>query len=267
MQLIRRAIALLKTWKMKREIAHNLKINKGLSLTKYFAEQGIDPKRSVGDPAAFPGIAQRLAGFTAAISQYAKDHQTGVEPKDVHIQIGDSISDFMRGKSVNVDPRLNFGMAGSCSPHFAYTARALAPVLAAANLRVQTLTIGCFMGNALLGYQDYAYAQQDAADALKVIRTLWPTARVEVYGMPPVFDPYATHWQGTAREFFKAWVSNDGNAVYIDLLASFGGGFLGLFPRAQMSVDGVHLTPDAVEQFDGLIRYGRSAPPGSVLKV
>lgn len=261
----RRIIARIKTFKMKREIARNFRLNKTLDLAKFFAEQAVPPKTETIDPTAFPGIDRRLEGFSAAISGYAKARQTATVPQNVHIQIGDSLSDFFRGKSSIIDPRMNFGIAGTCSPHFGYVAEKLAPVLAACNLLVTTVTVGCFLGNALLGYQDFDEAVADAKRALGKIRTLWPKARIEIYGLPACFDPYVTLHQELARKFFVDLVQADSNAVYLDLLESFGGGFLGLFPRMELSSDTVHMTPEAQVDFDLMIGAGVNCPAGRTI--
>ena len=231
----------------RREIQKNLKLSRDYSVIKWLAQQGIEARDSVGDPHVFPRLDERIASYKKAVDDYcATPHNT-----DVVIGIGDSLMDFFRGHSGIICDQLNFGLAGSCSPHMAVVAEVMAAYLKSKGLRVRAVVIGCFMGNALLGYQKYDCAQRDALEALDTIRKLWPT-RIIVYGLPPVSDIYATLCQEQARQFFTAWVRNDVDARYLDILKAFSG-FLGLFPRVEFSLEGIHMTSRAQADFDDMI--------------
>lgn len=262
--MIRKLYAILKTHLLRRKIRKAQKGVKAFSLVKFITQEGIPTRKSVGDPQQFPGIDTRIRDFKTQITDYAKSVKaTKAKPKAVVIGVGDSLMDFFRGSSMNIDDRLNFGIAGTCSPHMLYVMKAVAPMLAEANLVVRAVVIGCLKGNALLGHQDYDSAEADCRDALNGARSLWP-CRIIVYGLPPVWDVYAMLYQETSREKFKEWISRDTDSVYLDILKRFSGPW-GLFPTVEDSLEGVHMTDEAKAEFDKMISEGLTAESGSTL--
>lgn len=251
--MIRKLYALIQTRLLRSKIRKAQEATKNFSLVKFMAQQGEPTRKSVGDPRQFPGIDTRIADFKTQIQAYAKSvGASKTNQKAVVISFGDSLMDFMRGDCINIDDRLNFGIAGSCSPHMKYVAEQVKDELAYHGLIVRAIVAGCFKGNALLGHQDYEAAEADCTSALDTMRAQWPGARLIVYGLPPVWDVYAMIYQDTSRKLFMAWVAHDPDAVYLDILARFAGPW-GLFPTVEDSLEGVHMTPAAKVEFDNMI--------------
>lgn len=262
--MLRKLYAILKTRLLRAKIRKAQREVKALSLVKFITQEGIPTRKSVGDPQQFPGIDTRIRDFKTQITDYAKSVKaTKSKPKAVVIGIGDSLMDFFRGSSINIDDRLNFGVAGTCSPHMLYIMKAVAPMLADAGLVVRAVVIGCLKGNALLGHQDYDSAEADCKEALDGARSIWP-CRIIVYGLPPVWDVYAMLYQETSREKFKEWISRDSDSVYLDILKRFSGPW-GLFPTVEDSLEGVHMTDEAKVEFDNMISEALTAESGSTL--
>lgn len=263
--MLRKIYALIQTALLRRKIRKAQAATKDFSLLKFMTQQGEPTRKSVGDPSMFPGIETRIGQYKDAIQRYAKaEGASKSNPKAVVAGVGNSLMDFLRGSSIQIDDRINFGLAGACSPHMLYVMRALAPALAEAGLIVRAIVIGCLKGNALLGHQDYDAAEADCKEALDGARALWPGARMIVYGMPPVWDVYAMIYQQTSREKFQAWVKADTDAVYLDILKRFAGPW-GLFPTLEDSLEGVHMTPAAKVEFDNMVGDALVAEAGSTL--
>lgn len=263
--IIDRISANFQTWRLRHKIKASLKKNLVFSAEKFFAEQGLQTIDRIPSPASFPGLEARIASFSEGIQSYAKEHGASPEkPVEVVIAVGDSITEFFKGHSKNIDDRLNFGIAGSCWPHFSLVIAAVAPLLEQYGLRVRAVLLGCG-GNGLLAHQSWAGFARDGRECFTATRKAFAFARIMVYGLPPVFDPYATILQETAQLWFKALVGSDANAVYLDILARFGGGLFGLFPKAWLSIDGVHMTPAGQFEFDDMITTGLTAPSWSTI--
>lgn len=263
--IVDRAVANFQTWRMRHKIKNNLKKSIVFSAEKFFAEQGIQTIDRIPSPEYFPSLPLHLSSFADGIKSYAQEHGASQEkPVEVVIAVGDSISEFFNGHSKNIDDRLNFGIAGACWPHFQLVIAAVAPILEQNGLRVRAMLLGCG-GNGLLGYQSWSGFARDGRECFLAARRTFAFARIMMYGLPPVFDPYATILQDTARIWFKALVASDANAVYLDILARFGGGFFGLFPKAWLSVDGTHMTAAAQFEFDGMITTGLTAQSWSTI--
>lgn len=263
--MIRKLYALLKTHLLSRKIRKAQKATKAFSLAKFITQEGTPTRKSVGDPRQFPGIDTRIADFRNQIRDYAKSvGASKAKQKAVKIGVGNSLMDFLRGSSCQIDDRMNFGLAGACSPHMLYVMRAIAPMLAEAGLIVRALVIGCLKGNALLGHQEYDAAEADCKEALDGARGLWPGARIIVYGLPPVWDVYAMIYQETSRKKFEEWVQADADAVYLDILKRFAGRW-GLYPTLEESLEGIHMTDVAKVGFDNMISDGLTAEAGSTI--
>lgn len=263
--LYSQVVAILKQYKMKNEIARNLKAGKVFSIVKYWETMNVPPIENIPDPTSFPKLQERLDGFSKAITEYAKEKKaTKLKPVKVTIAIGDSLTDFFRKYSAHIDPRLNFGIAGTCSSHFKLILQYVLPLLEKNNLIIENLLIGSFIGNALLGHQKYENAIADAKDVIYFARQNLPTTKFLLYGLPPVFDIYAMSFQQLARDFFIAIMNEDKNAVYLDIFDSFSGAF-GIMPKAEYSLEGVHMTPLGKYVYDEMIGLGLLAVPGSVI--
>lgn len=264
--LFSRIIAVLKTKWMERKIKQNLKIDEVLSIIKDNMQSGITPVTSFGDPRNFPNIQKHLDECKINIENYAKLHNASPENQvEVCIGVGDSIMDFFRNHSSNIPNEMNFGFAGSFAIVNTYVIEYLAPILAQNNLKVTTVVLGCLIGNFLLGHGDFDAGCRDATDTMRTARVNWPSARLIVYSMPPVFDIYAMKFQIPAFMFFVNHIRNvDNNAVYLDIWHSFAGPF-GIFPKASCSIDGIHMSPESQFIFDAMITNGKSIRPGGVL--
>lgn len=185
------------------------------------------------------------------------------------IGFGDSILKLTQYSLTSVDPLLNFGLSGSGSPDFAAIAEALLPTLENFGYsQPDAVIVGTFGGNPLLSYQDFEYVRAEAKFAFQKIRSLFPYAKIIVYGIPPVFDDYATHYADEFNKFLLTLVVADGNACYVDLYFRFAGP-LSIWPQMKMlpdtdtSSDGIHLTGKAIIEFDRCLR--RAVAPGVML--
>jgi len=250
---------------MEREVKKNLSTARTTFLMKYLATDKLETVMEMPDPSLFPNIEKRRQGYESAIEAYAKEHPN--VPADV--MMGDSLAEFLQGTSSPID--INLGLAGGSSTTMEYIARRLIECFKRNNVVVRSITMGCFFGNAVLYHQNYEAARRDATKCLHTLRELFPKAYFVIYGMPPVYDLYAAAFQFDAREFFLSWIASDkhdangdGGSCYLDICRAMGG-FLGIMPKAAMSLESIHMTPKGKEVFVKMIVVGIRSLPGTYI--
>ena len=109
---------------------------------------------------------------------------------------------------------------------------------------------GCYGGNPLLQKQPLDYTIQKSIEALNEVRKHYPWQRMIVYGLPPTVSIHVglNHQQFDGAMY--EWVFKDINAVFLPLQKKFTKLFI--WPKAVMTMDGVHLSPQGKEVFDNL---------------
>jgi hypothetical protein len=237
-------------------------LNAVASFYKWQTQLGKEPyKKSFG-----PHPGRQLAIQQSAI---AIDEHYHSGKKFTKIGFGDSILKLTQHKITAVDPLLNFALSGSGSPDMQAIAEALYPVLENFGYtQPDAVVLGTLGGNPLLSYQDYEYVCAEATIAFKKIRELFPYAKIILYGIPPVYDVYATHYAAEFNGFLMSLVTGDSNSCYVDLYFRFAGPLrifpeMKMFPTSENSMDGVHLTGKAIIEFNDCLE--RAAVPGVFL--
>lgn len=200
--------------------------------------------------------------YTDSIKRHANRNAENIVPQT--ISFADSLMDFPRNKICSVPERNNFSMAGSWSHHMGDMASLLQPILEENKVPVGYVVVGCLGGNPLLVCQEFHSVISEAVLALEKIRKLFPYAKMIVYGLPPCFNIWAMMHHFDFEKIVYNWVRQDGNAVFLPLQSKFGG-FMGLIPRIEMSVDGVHFSRKGVMIFDKLLNKAKKAKAGSIV--
>jgi hypothetical protein len=246
------ALIWLQTKTYEREYRRN--VRKSVLLDFYLSRMKPDPgiwkKES-------PAHRERLKGFTAGLNG---------APKGDTIAFGDSLIDLTRNRLRSVPSRLNFAISGSWANHMAQMAADIRPALERAGIygSVKYVIVGSLGGNPLLMRQPVDRTIEESHKALDAIRRLYPGARIIVFGIPPTISMYVNK----NALFFEAalyrWVLADRDAVLLPLQKRFAGP-LGLFPKAVMSVDGVHLSSQGAVEFDRLLEKAKKASPKSLV--
>lgn len=233
------------------------KVNLVASVYKWQHQLGVEPyKRQFGP---HPGI---VASVNASAVNIEAHYNSG--KKFNAIGFGDSILKLTQHKLTAIDPLLNFALSGSGSPDMAAIAEALMPTLENFGYtQPDTVVLGTLGGNPLLSHQDYEYIRAEALFTFRKIRQLFPFAKIVVYGIPPIFDVYATHYANDFNMYLLTLTTQDGNSCYVDLYFRFAGP-LSLWPQMKMipssdySLDGVHLTGKAIIEFDKCLNRAMS---------
>lgn len=264
--LYARFIYKLKTAKLQREIKRNLKLDKEFSIVKYWQQQQIPPVQSLNWQSYVPKIDVIIRErFVPELNKLADELKASpANPKPINIAFGDSLTDFLRGYSAVIDDRANCGIAGTYSELIQYVMQMISLILPKLGLIPVNIRMGCFVGNALLGYEAWEPAEKAMKSCLEVARRLFPESKFLIYGLPPIFDIYAVSHQDLVRKDLVEFVKSDKNSVYLDLQASFGKGLFSS-PQCEFSFEGVHETPEAKRIDDLLMKTGISAPAGSTI--
>ena len=108
-----------------------------------------------------------------------------------------------------------------------------------------------------MSYQDYNSVKQETETAFRSFRTLFPNARLIVYGPPPVYDPYVNLFIEDYEKFLYSLVLGDTNSVYLHLRSKFSN-HSGVYPDKKYSSDGVHLTKDGIQILDRMIQRAKT---------
>ncbi len=187
-------------------------------------------------------------------------------PKGDTIAFGDSLLDMTRKKLHSVPDSLNFSICGSWAHHMAQMAADIRPALKEAGIMksVRYVVVGSLGGNPLLMRQPVNVTIDQSLAALDTVRRLYPSVRIIVFGIPPTVSIYVNTNAVAFEAALYRWVLADRDAVLLPLQRQFAG-WLGLYPKAVMSVDGIHFSERGTREFDKLIEKGKQAPSKSLV--
>ncbi len=182
------------------------------------------------------------------------------------VAFGDSLLDMTRSRLRSVPDRMNFSISGTWAHHMARMADDIRPELIREGRyqSVKYVVVGSLGGNPLLMRQPADVTITRSCAALDSIRRLYPGARIIVFGLPPTVSLYVNMNAIPFEAALYQWVLADRDAVLLPLQRRFAGS-LGLFPRAAMSVDGVHFSERGAVEFDRLIERAKTVPSKSIV--
>ncbi|TFH40445.1 MAG: hypothetical protein E4G96_07500 [Chrysiogenales bacterium] len=240
------ALIWLQTKMHEREYRKNMR--KGVVLDAVLSRVKADPEIWTNENPTHP---ERLAQFTLNLRN---------APKSDTIAFGDSLLDLTRKRLNAVHPGLNFSTSGSWAHHMARMAADVRPALKRAGIygSIKYVIVGSLGGNPLLMRQPVDVTIAHSLEALDAIRRLYPAARIIVFGIPPTVSMYVNLNAPAFEAALYRWVLADRDAVMLPLQRQFAG-MLGLFPKAIMSVDGVHFSRQGTVTFDQLLEKGKRA--------
>lgn len=182
------------------------------------------------------------------------------------IAFGDSLLDLARLRLRAVPTDLNFAINGSAPYPVIMMARDIQTLLKTAGRYqdVRYVIVGSLGANPLLAHYPLDQTIRHSLAALDTIRTLYPSARIIVYGIPPTVDHY-TNTNAIPFELeLLRWVSRDRDARLLPFQRHFAGRF-GLMPRADMTHDGVHFSSKGIAVFDELLMKAKTATGGIIV--
>jgi hypothetical protein len=227
-------------WKQRREYQANIEKNKILSATIHLISESIDKNVPRGK---HPLHDSRLSLYKEVVSKW--------NTPEVNINFGDSLTDLSRKQVERVHDGV-FSISGSWANHMQMMAEDMQESLN--KFKIKNISVGCLGGNPMLVYQNYQGVVNDSLSCLNKIRQLYPSSRIIVYGLPPVFAIYATEHTYLFDTELQKWCNDDKNAKFISLKETFGTGFNKLFPSFYWSSDGVHFNPRGAARFAELIK-------------
>lgn len=176
------------------------------------------------------------------------------------VSFGDSYEAFMAGEIDDVLPAQNiFNIPGLRARQITQTIRACGP-----NLRAQAkiVFVGT-TGNDGLQYQPIENWESDLWNMLVVTRQEFPTAKICIVGLPPVYRVYPTKHSPRIELAMIRWMFQDGNSVVVTL-RQLSGAF-GIFPKARFTADGVHTTHQGKRKCAELFKRAINSFPGTVI--
>lgn len=239
--MLKKILDKITAWKQRRDYETNIKRSQEGAIITHLLSDTFN--KSV-ERVKHPFHDQRVKEYKAIIKKWKKK-------KYIDVNFGDSLTDMSREQIEKVHDAV-FSISGSWAHHMTMMVEDLADSLKKYN--VKNVSIGCLGGNPMLVYQNFDEIVKDSIQCLNKIREVFPEARVIVYGIPPVYNIYATtHSYDFDLEMLK-WVGNDKDARFISLKNHFGQGFASLFPQMLYSSDGVHFNPNGASVFADLIQ-------------
>jgi len=174
--------------------------------------------------------------------------------------IGDSILAQAKNRIDSIDYRLNHALGGMWAHHMLRLVNDMAPIFKKYNFIPKNIVVGTPDGNGILMHQEINSVNEQCIILLNRIRELYPNARIIVYGLPLTIVSYAIMNYTSYEKNLISWVWNDTNSVFIPLIKNFVEKNH-ILPKANMSSDGVHLTPTGQIMFGNLIEKGKSGDP------
>lgn len=212
------------------------------------SELNLQSNKNAYNPPSYPFFEKKVQDYIDHIEIYLPT------TKKVHINFGDSITDLARRFLPDIDGI--YSLSGSWSNHVYDMIRALTPVIYQEGIDVGKVSIGTLIGNPLLVYSNYDEALADAIKTLNLCRETFENAQMVVYGIPPVFNLWATEHSIELDLTYQKWCDWN-NAKFISLRDHFGSGLLKIFPTMKYSSDGIHLSPQAAIKLNALLRDAR----------
>jgi hypothetical protein len=229
-------------WKQRREYQANIKKSQIGAVLTHLMSVNFDTNK---ERTKHPFHDQRVKDFKALIETWKGKKET------IDVNFGDSLTDLSRKQIEEVHDGV-FSISGSWAHHMTMMVQDLAWHLS--SFKVKNVSIGCLGGNPMLVYQNFEEIVKDSIVCLNTIREKFPEARIIVYGIPPVYNIYATAHSYEFDLKMIEWVSKDKDAKFISLKNHFGKGFGRLFPQTSFSSDGVHFNPRGGRKFAELIQ-------------
>jgi hypothetical protein len=240
-KMLKRILDYITAWKQRKEYQNNIKRSQEGAIITHLLSDNFD--KSI-ERTKHPFHDQRLKDFKTVIKNWKKK-------KEVDINFGDSLTDMSRKQIEEVHDGV-FSISGSWAHHMKMMVEDLSSSLS--KIKVKNISVGCLGGNPMLVYQNFEEIVKDSIACLDKIREVFPEARIIVYGIPPVYNIYATtHSYDFDLEILK-WIGKDKDARFISLKNHFGQGFARLFPDMTYSSDGVHFNPNGANLFANLIK-------------
>ncbi len=175
------------------------------------------------------------------------------------IAFGDSILAMYRERWRSIPELFDFAVGGFWSHHMLNMAQIIKPALDSKGIMPANIVIGSLGGNPLLLHQEINSVIQKSYECLDTLRSMWPYARLIVYGLPPTIATYATlHSLEFETALYKWVVQDKGASVFIPMQKGFAGKW-GIFPKTSMTADGVHLSPVGMVLLDNRIEKAKKA--------
>lgn len=206
-----------------------------------------------------PGYEKHIQQCREKFSEY---YQTKMKTdSDRTVAFADSILAQARDRiGYAMDPLRNYALGGMGAEHMLQCINDMALLFAAVGFSPRNIVIGSF-GNNLLAYcQAVPYACAQGKAVLDRIRVLWPEAKVIVYGLPMTIVPAVIQAVTALDGMDGTWITLDHNSVGIPLIKHFVENWH-ILPKADMSSDGVHLTPAGQILLGDLIVKAKKSPP------
>jgi hypothetical protein len=202
-----------------------------------------------------------LQQMIASIREYARRPS---RERHVTISINDSLIALRADQCTAVD--IHCGISGLGGLQYSRVIRDIAPVLRSVNISPAFVVLGCIVGNMLLSRYAWSRCESEFRQVYSDARRTWPQARIILYGLPPVFDLYLTEHTWLAEQLMIDTVRGDvaqgNNAVFVSLKRF---ATMGLWPRARLFSDGVHLSDRGFIRFDALLNRAHYADNGSII--
>jgi hypothetical protein len=203
--------------------------------------------------------------YASHIEQCKKDFLSYVKndmasDKDKTWGVGDSILGQSKNRIDSIKPKMNHALGGMWAHHMLQLVNDMAPLFKQYGYVPNNIVVGTPDGNAILTHQEINSVKEQCRILLNRIRELYPKARIIMYGLPATLVSYAILHYADYEKNLIDWGWVDSNSVLIPLIK----GFVNknhILPRADMSCDGVHLTPKGVILFGKLIEAGKTGQP------
>jgi hypothetical protein len=228
-------------WKQRREYQNNIKKSlEGAVITELLSKDFNTSKERT----KHPFHDERVKSFKGLINSWKNKNE-------ISINFGDSLTDLSRKQIERVHDGI-FSISGSWAHHMTQMVNDLYKDLSKFN--VKNISIGCLGGNPMLVYQNFDEIVKDSIECLNTIRSKFPDARIIIYGIPPVYNIYATTHSYDFDLKLLQWSSQDKDSRFISLKYNFGQGWGRLFPDVNYSSDGVHFNPFGGARFAELIK-------------
>lgn len=247
MNFLKKARILLNAWYKRKERKQRLNETEIYSAVKFTALLGKTPNTS--DYPVHPAYMQISLNKLKEIEEFKKSDKN---KENLLVIIGDSLSDFTRGDLSCCYPQLNLALAGQGSGYYDRILKDSYESLKPLNIKY--LFMECW-GNEFLSYFDLDAVKRHAENNYKLARSMYPEAKIMLGTLPPVYDLYANICKYEFMNFLLKLIENDSNSCVIDLNKSMSG-FLGIMPKVDYSLEGVHFEGKGIIKYDELIKKG-----------
>ncbi len=221
------------------------------------------PNPTIEDYSPHPNYTEHFVKCNMNFLKYAASEM--YSDSDKTLGIGDSIlNQCTQDIKDELNPLLNMSLGGMRPCHMLRLLKDMDGLFTKYSFIPKYIVVGTPGGNSLLIHREINDTISQCKILFDYIRKKFPTTKIILYSIPMTIVDYLISHIIEYNTALTNWMLQDKNAVMIPLIKVFVQEWH-ILPKADYSVDGVHLSPIGRLYFNDLIHRGKLGIPGQFI--